>query len=68
VGSPVELIEVGDYVRVEPTPDVWTVVRIDGSSALLSPSSIALAGRPRRVAKVTTLTVVRGVRDPDDEF
>lgn len=63
-------IVVGDYVRVEPTTDVWTVVQTDGSRALLSPSSITLAGRPRRVAEVRRLSVVRPPPDvePDDIF
>jgi len=63
-------IEVGDYVRVEPTTDVWTVVQTDGSRALLSPSSITLAGRPQRVAAVQRLSLVRppGAMAPDDVF
>ena len=56
---PEETVELGDYVRVGPTRDVWTVVELIGERAVLSPSSITLAGRPRRMAEVGRLTVVR---------
>lgn len=53
-------IVAGDYVRLEPTRDVWKVLRIkDDGTAVLSPSSITLAGRPRRVAEVARLQLVR---------
>lgn len=61
-------IEVGDYVRCAPTPDVWRVVRLSGDEAVLSPSSIALAGRPRRAANVAHLSVVTALSTtPIDE-
>jgi len=63
---PPETIELGDYVSVEPTKDVWTVTRIDGAIATLSPASIALAGRPRRIAEVRRLTIVRAAPEPDE--
>lgn len=55
-----EAIVAGDYVRLEPTRDVWKVLRVSDGVALLSPSSITLAGRPRRRADVDRLEVVRG--------
>lgn len=66
-------IAAGDYVRLEPTRDVWKVLRVkDDGTALLSPSSITLAGRPRRVADVSRLQVVRatplGPVDIDEAF
>lgn len=61
-------IEVGDYVRVEPTMDVWRVLTVEDDRALLSPSSISLAGRPRRVAELGRLHVVRGLPSDDDVF
>lgn len=66
-------IAAGDYVRLEPTRDVWRVLRVkDDGTAVLSPSSISLAGRPRRVADLSRLQVVRpthvGAVDIDDAF
>ncbi len=49
------------------TPDVWKVERLDGARAVLSPSSIALAGRPRRIAEVSSLSIVRAA-PVDDAF
>ena len=55
-----DCIASGDYVRLEPTRDVWQVLSVtaDGA-ATLSPSSITLAGRPRRTAPVGQLRRVR---------
>ncbi len=64
-----EQVTSGDYVRVESTRDVWKVLQVSGDgTAVLSPSSITLAGRPRRTARVTQLRVVRppGWQDPLD--
>lgn len=65
--APTHNIELGDYVRVAPTSDVWIVKRLDGPRAVLSPSSIVLAGRPRRTAQVDELTLVRAT-PVDDAF
>lgn len=73
MGTGTERIAAGDYVCLEPTRDVWTVVKVrEDGTAVLSPSSITLAGRPRRVADVTRLRIVRpvptGPVDIDEAF
>lgn len=62
----------GDYVQVGSSLDVWTVVSVADGRALLSPSSINLAGRGRRSADLHLLRIVRPAQvrtvDIDEAF
>jgi hypothetical protein len=53
-------ISAGTYVRFEQTPDMWQVVDVVGGTALIAPSAITLAGRPRQRVKIMDLRVYQG--------